>query len=223
MAEGLDHLIKNVVHSHDLRGISTHVTSTITHQQFLDDNMLFVSPSLREAHAFKALLDTFSMASRTTINTDKSQIFFFHTPPSTQRIIARIIGFLQAKIPSKYLGGPLIGSALKHASWMQLIEKIESCLSSWTYRTLNIASRLILIKAVLQSMPLYLFSVLASRNGHSKTSNICNTTFYGAPYGKTTKGTSKVGNSMHAKKQGSLGLRYPQQNNTLMGVRIWWH
>lgn len=45
MAEGLGHLIKNVVQSHDLRGISAHGTSVITHQKFVDDNMLFGHPS----------------------------------------------------------------------------------------------------------------------------------------------------------------------------------
>lgn len=124
--------------------------------------MLFGHPSISEARIYKALLETFSRASDTTINTAKSQNFFFHTPIATQRIIARIIGFSQAKLPSNYLGAPLIDSALKNTSWQQLIEKIESRLSSWTYRTLNMASRLVLIKVDLQSMPLYLFSVLAA-------------------------------------------------------------
>lgn len=161
MVEGLGGLIKHGVHSQDLRGISAHGTSAITYQQFVDDNMMFGHPSVHETHSFKALLNMFSMASRTTINVAKSQIFFFHTAPATQRVIARIIGFSPAKLPSKYLGAPLIDSTLKHASWGHLLEKIEGRLSSWTYRALNVASRLILIKEVLQSMPLYFFSVLA--------------------------------------------------------------
>lgn len=87
MAEGLGRLIMQVVQSHDLRGISIHGTSAITHQQFVDDNMLFRHPSINEARTYKALLDTLSKASGTTINTSKSQIFFFHTPIATQRII----------------------------------------------------------------------------------------------------------------------------------------
>ena len=111
---------------------------------------------------FKSLFDFFSEASSATINTAKSQIFFFHTPAMTQTSISRILGFSVASLPSKYLGAPLIDSALKHASWHLLIEKLEARLSSWTYRALNMASRLVLVKAMLQSMPLYLFSVLAA-------------------------------------------------------------
>ena len=130
MVEGLGRLIKHSAHSHDLRGLSVHVSTIITHQQFVDDNMLFGHPSVNEARTFKLLLDTFSAASGTTINTTKSQIFFFNTPITTQRIIARIIGFPQAKLPSQYLGAPLIDSALKHVSWHRLLEKMDSRLQS---------------------------------------------------------------------------------------------
>eukprot|EP00253_Pinus_taeda_P013477 PITA_13477 len=101
-------------------------------------------------------------ASSACINKSKSQVFFFHTPPITQASIARILGFSIASLPSKYLGAPMTASALKHSSWKILLEKLEAHISSWTFRALNMASRLVLIKAVLQSMPLYLFTVLAA-------------------------------------------------------------
>lgn len=75
MAEGLGRLIKHFVLSHDLRGFSVHGSPAITHQQFVDDNMLFGHTSVNEARTFKALLDTFSEASGTTINMTKSQFF----------------------------------------------------------------------------------------------------------------------------------------------------
>ena len=164
MAEGLGRLIKNALHSRHLRGISIHNSPAITHQQFVDHNMLFGHPSVQEASKFKSLLEYFSEASRASINTNISQIFFFHTPALTQSAIARITGFSIASLPSKYLGAPLTDSAIKHASWKFILEKLEACLSSWTYRALNMASRLVLVKAVLQVMPLYLFSVLATPN-----------------------------------------------------------
>eukprot|EP00253_Pinus_taeda_P008044 PITA_08044 len=142
--------------------ISIHNTPDTTHQQFVDDNMLFGYPSAQEATIFKALLKDFSDASGTSIKKAKSQIFFLHMPPIIERAIARILGFPIATLPSNYLGAPLIDSAIKHASWRKLLEKLESRLSSWTFTALNIASRLILIKVVLQAMPLYLFLILAA-------------------------------------------------------------
>ena len=124
--------------------------------------MLFGYPSIQEASHFKSLLNDFSEASGTGINNTKSQTFFFHTPPIVKNVVARILGFPIATLLSKYLGPPLISSSLKQSSWCILIKKLESRLNLWTHRTLNIASHVVLIKAILQAMPLYLFSILAA-------------------------------------------------------------
>jgi len=113
MAEGLSRLLKSAVSSQALKGISIHGLNPQSHQQFVDDTMLFSHPSLREASVFKSLLSLFSDASGTTINASKSQLFFFNTPPTTQRNIARILGFTISHLPSKYLGAPLSDSAIK--------------------------------------------------------------------------------------------------------------
>jgi hypothetical protein len=93
---------------------------------------------------------------------DKSLIFFFNTPPNTQRNIVRTLGFASSSLPSKYLGTPLITSAIKHSTWKDLIEKLTQNISSCTFRTLNLVGHLVLIKVILQTMSLYLFSVLAA-------------------------------------------------------------
>eukprot|EP00253_Pinus_taeda_P029767 PITA_29767 len=162
LAEGLGRSIKSAILSRKLKGIAFHQTPAISHQQFVDDNMLFGHPSAQEARSFNSILEDFSLASGALINKVKSQIFFFNTPPSTQRAISRILGFTITSLPSKYLGAPLMSSALKHSSWNNLLEKLEVRLLLWTHRALNMASRIVLIKAVLQSMPLYLFSILSA-------------------------------------------------------------
>eukprot|EP00253_Pinus_taeda_P031159 PITA_31159 len=207
---GLSHLIKHALHSQNLRGISVHGSSAITHQQFVDDNMLFGHPSVQEAYTLKSMLDTFCEASGTTINTVKSQIFFFHTPLVTKRNIARILVFPVDNLPSKYLGTPLIDSAIKHTSWHLLLEKIENHLSLWTYRALNMASRLVLVKAVLQAMPLYLFSVLAALKWVLKNIKDIQRTFLWGSSGKNCKWVLvKWSTICTPNKQGGLGLRDP--------------
>lgn len=154
MAEGLGRCINSAILSRNLKGINLHQAPTISHQQFVDDNMIFGHSSVQEARTLISLLDNFSKSSGALINKVKSQIFFFNTHPTTQRAIAHILGFSIATLPSKYLGAPLIASAHKHSSWTTLLEKMEAKVFLWTHRSLNMASRLVLIKAVLQSMPL---------------------------------------------------------------------
>ena len=81
LAEGLGHSIKSTILSHKLRGLSIHQAPAVSHQQFVDDNMLFSHPSVQEARTFKSILDSFTKASGALINNVKSQIFLFNTPP----------------------------------------------------------------------------------------------------------------------------------------------
>ena len=162
MAEGLIRLIKSHVIFRSIKGLFLHFPPPITHQQFVDENMLFGHPSMQEATLFKTILDCFSLATGTSINKTKSQIFFFNTPLLTQHNIAHILGFSISSLPSKYLGAPLTDSSTKHASWKDLLDILETHLSLWTHHALNLASRRILVKFVLQSMPLYLFSMFAT-------------------------------------------------------------
>lgn len=49
---------------------------------------------------------------------------------------------------------------LRNVSWEELLAKMESKLMSWTHRFLTLLGRILSIKSVLLSMPLYLFFVL---------------------------------------------------------------
>ena len=116
MAQGLGHYLKAVAHPTSLKGISLHNEEPHTHKKFVDDNMLMGYPSIQEARSFNSIMDTFSLASCTTINIGKSHFFFFNTTALTQRKIACILGFFIASLPSKYLGARLTDSSIEHSS-----------------------------------------------------------------------------------------------------------
>eukprot|EP00253_Pinus_taeda_P005215 PITA_05215 len=207
-----------------VKGLALHALNLLSHQQFVDDTMLFGHSSSQEAKAFKSLFSLFSEASGTSINASKSQLFFFNTPVSTQCNIARILGFSIATLPSKYLGAPLMASALKHTSWGTLLDKLEARLSSWTYRSLNIASRLTLIKSVLQEMPLYLFSILVAPKWVLKAIRNLQRGFLWGSNGLNRKwALLKWTEVCQSKANGGLGLRDPLQTNSTMGEKIWWN
>jgi hypothetical protein len=163
MAEGLNRSIHAALEQNHLIGLPLHgISPPISHSQFVDDTLLMGSPTIREANSLLEILQTFSDASGLDYNKDKSKIFFFNTPPQIQQHIFEIIGFRRSSLPSKYLGLPLIDNALWNSSWEHLLSSFSKRLSSWTFRALNLPSRLILLKSVLQALSIYAFSMLAA-------------------------------------------------------------
>lgn len=187
----------------------------------MDDNMLFGNPSVQEALKLKSLLTEFWDATRASINKVKFQISLFHTPAITQSSIARILGFSIASLPSKYLGTLVTDTTLKHSSWKLILEKLEAHLSSWTYKALNMASCLVLIKAILQSMPLYHFSVQVAPKWILKEIKQLQITFLWGNMGQNWKWVLVKWDivCLPKKSRGTM-LHDPQHSNVVMGAWI---
>jgi hypothetical protein len=181
------------------------------------------SPTVREALSIQSILSSFSEASGLECNKDKSLIFFFNTPPQIQRHISDLLGFKRSSLPSKYLGIPLIDNALKNSSWDLLLSSFSKRLSSWTFRVLNLPSRLILLKAVLQALPIYAFSALAAPKFILTAIKSIQRNFLWQGLAKEKKIALVSWDKLcKPKKQGGLGLRDPGIMNKVLSAKIWW-
>ena len=85
-----------------------------------------------------------------------------NTDKITERNIIRILGFSKGTMLSKYLKIPLGVGQVKKASWKDLLDKMKQKLSSCVLHPLNLPSHLILVKTVMQAMPIYLLSILSA-------------------------------------------------------------
>eukprot|EP00253_Pinus_taeda_P019056 PITA_19056 len=138
---------------------------TLTHQQFVDDTMLQGVPTIKEALAYKQLLNDFGLATGMEVNLFKSKIFFFNTDIAIQRNISRILIFQRDSLPLKYLGVPLTAKPLHKSIWEHVINKMQDKIRNWTIRSLNLAGRLVLTKVVLQYIPVFMLSALPAPIG----------------------------------------------------------
>lgn len=112
-------------------------------------------------------------ASGTKIKKEKSCTLFFNTTGNVKSYLSRIMGFSTGNLLMKYLGMSLVESPLKMAGWQQTIQTIQESLVNWAFRSLNIAGRTILVKAVLQSIPIYqLFGMEAPKGACTKMVDI---------------------------------------------------
>jgi hypothetical protein len=148
--------------------------------------------------------------------------FSIHPPPIQQHI-SDILGFNRSSLPSKYLGIPLIDNALRNSSWEHLLSSFSKRLSSWTFRALNLPNHLILLKAVLQALPIYVFSVLAAPRFVLNTIKSLQRNFLWQGLNKERKialvSWEKI---CRPKEQGGLGIRDPSIMNKVLSTKIWW-
>lgn len=64
-------------------------------------------------------------------------------------------------------------------NWKQIIDHVQAKLSLWKAKKLSIGGRLTLVKLVLDSLPLYYFSILKLRFALSTTKKKLEEDFYG--------------------------------------------
>ena len=94
--EGLGRNIKKELREKRIKGIKLWGNNLpITHQQFVDDVMLFGEVSVKEVRNFKRVLEIFMEASGMEINNEKSCTFIFNTPDPIKAHLTRTLGFRQ--------------------------------------------------------------------------------------------------------------------------------
>jgi len=84
------------------------------------------------------------------------------------------------KLPFVYLGLPIGGDARRLSVWEPLILRIKLRLSGWKSRHLSFGGRLVLLKSILSSMPVYALSFFKAPSGIiSSIESILNCFFLG--------------------------------------------
>jgi hypothetical protein len=200
MAKGLGRYIKASIEDGSLQGLPLHnLQPSTSHRQFMDDTLLMNTPTTKEALKLKTILFDFNEASSTTFNLEKSQVLFLNTPLAIQNNISRLLGISKRSLPSNYLGVLLFEAVLRNISWATLLLSLSNRLNSWTFLSLNLAARLVLIKHVLQALPTYLFSALAALKSviNSIRNLQRNFLWHGHDLGKKM-GPRKLGKSLQA-------------------------
>jgi hypothetical protein len=111
----------------------------------------------------------------------------------------------------------------KSISWDSLLLSISNRLASWTFRPLNLAARLVLLKSVLQSLPTYLFTALATPKKIIKAIRNLQRNFLWQGVQPNRKWALVSWDKVCAPKcLGGLELRDPGKLNQTMGAKIWW-
>ena len=114
------------------------------------------------------------------VNFSKSQLVGVNVNTSWLSEAAMVLSCKVGSIPFVYLGLPIGGNARRLAFWEPLLNRLKSRLSSWNSKHLSFGDRLVLLKYVLSSLPVYALSFFKAPSGIiSSIESIFNCFFFG--------------------------------------------
>ena len=131
----------------------------VTHLQFADDTLLFCEANEEYLRNIKNILLCFQEFSGLAVNYSKSGLLVLGKDETWANQVADQLGCQLIKLPFTYLGVPLGANMRKISSWQTVVDKIQDRLNCWKGTCISRAGRLVLIKAVLQSLPIYYLSL----------------------------------------------------------------
>ncbi|KAK3198663.1 hypothetical protein Dsin_022078 [Dipteronia sinensis] len=135
-------------------------TVHVSHLQFADYTMLFIQPRMDYLRNVKRILRFFEVASSLCINFHKSCVVKIGKGGEGTVNWAAILKCAKASLPVSYLGLPLRGRPCSTLFWAELVQRIGNRLAPWKRMFLNKGGRLVLIKAIMSSIPNYYMSVI---------------------------------------------------------------
>ncbi|GAU49411.1 hypothetical protein TSUD_407260 [Trifolium subterraneum] len=166
-AEGLNVLMKTLVENNLFTGYSvgTQAPVSISHLQFADDTLLMGAKSWANVRALRAALVLFELMSGLKVNFNKSMLVGVNISESWLNEAASALHCNVGKIPFLYLGLSIGGDPRRLSFWEPVLSRIKKRLSGWKSRFLSFGGRLILLKSVLTSLPVYALSFFKAPSG----------------------------------------------------------
>jgi hypothetical protein len=152
----------------------------VSHLQFADDTLILGEKSWANIRVMRAVLFLFEALSGLKVNFSKSQLVGVNVPASWLSEAAMVLNCKVGSIPFVYLGLPIGGNARRLVFWEPLLSRLKSRLSSWNSKHLSLGGRLVLLKFVLSSLPVYALSFFKAPSGIiSSIESILNCFFWG--------------------------------------------
>jgi hypothetical protein len=157
VAEGLSLLIKDARWRGVLKGVKVSNSMNIMHLLFFDDVLMFGDGTSQELRSLRIILDLYCKAIGMELNLRKSCMLLNYIPMDASNQIKDIMSITCNEFEQgfKYLGFYLKPNKYRFEDWLWLYKKIEVRILVWVNMCLSRGGYLVLIKVVLESIPVY--------------------------------------------------------------------
>ncbi|CAN1746948.1 LINE-1 retrotransposable element ORF2 protein [Linum perenne] len=156
-AEGLSATMRRAEMSGKIHGVRVcKGAPNISHLLFADDSFFFCRAEIQEARELKRIFLTYERASGQAINFGKSGAFFSkNVHDMLQAGIRSILGIDKGLETGTYLGLPSIVGRKKKAVFAYIKDRVWERIQRWRSRPLSNGGKEVLVKSVLQAIPVY--------------------------------------------------------------------
>ncbi|XP_026417116.1 uncharacterized protein LOC113312588 [Papaver somniferum] len=157
-----DFLSRNLTHLVNKKAINPMVVTKgiyPTHLFFADDVFIFCNGSKISLNNLFQLLDKYQATSGKVINKIKIKCFVDGVTEARKSQIATMVNMELSKFPDRYLGVLLAPGRVTTSMVWPMVEMIQDKLATWKGRLLSFHDRLVLVKSVLCSIPIYNMAV----------------------------------------------------------------
>jgi hypothetical protein len=157
----------------------------------------------------------------------KSKIYSWNITPIEMRDISRILGMEGHTIweTFTYLGVPISKTNPRATNWSHLLDKLRNRISSWGANWLSLAGRIVLIKSVLASVPIYQNSLLLAPGSIINQLEALQRRFLWEGGKQTNKRAHLISWDKVSKPlmEGGLSLKNAKVQNLALGAKLLWH
>jgi hypothetical protein len=138
---------------------------TVSYLQFADDTLLLGVKSWTNVWVLRAVLGLFELMSILKVNYHKSMLVGINIADSWLHEVASALHCRVGKVPFLYPGLPISGDPRPLGFWEPVLTRIRNRLFGSKSRFLSFGGRLVLLKYVLTSLPVYALSFFKAPKG----------------------------------------------------------
>ncbi|XP_055814563.1 uncharacterized protein LOC129884258 [Solanum dulcamara] len=197
----------------------------INHLAYADDMIMFTSADMVSLQRIMRILRKYEQTSGQKINMNKSAVYMHNKVAGDISIIVEIVtGMNRREFPFMYLGCPIYHCRRKKEFFNTLTLKIMNRLQGWKGKMLSFGGRAILIKHVLQSMPIHMLSAVNPPIGIIRQIHKMFAQFF---WSNTIGGRSRHWVSWNKMcvptTEGGLGVRSLHDVALALFCKLWWN
>jgi len=196
----------------------------ISHVCFADDLILFAEASVVQIRVIRRVLERFCLSSGQKVSLEKSKIFFSNNVSrDMERLITAESGIGSTRDLGKYLGMPILQKRINKATYGEVLEKVNSRLTGWKSRTLSLAGRITLTKAVLSSIPVHsMSSIILPASTLESLDKVSRTFLWGGTTDKRKLHLLAWKKICKPKEEGGFGVRGSRDMNKALVAKVGW-